>query len=80
MKTLCGKCLVFNRITIAEATAQSIEKIAAAISVPGGESSVRLQLAGKYLKELRTLGRKQTNVLLPADLTNMSALLKSIEL
>lgn len=66
--------------SIAEATAQSIEKIAAAISVPGGESSVRLQLAEKYLKELRTLGRKQTNVLLPADLTNMSALLKSIEL
>jgi regulator of protease activity HflC (stomatin/prohibitin superfamily) len=66
--------------SIAEATAQSIEKIAAAISVPGGESSVRLQLAEKYLKQLRLLGRKQTNVLLPADLTNMSALLKSIEL
>lgn len=65
---------------IAEATAQSIEKIAAAISVPGGESSVRLQLAEKYLKNLRALGKEGTNVILPADLTNMSALLKSIEL
>ena len=65
---------------IAEATAQSIEKIAAAISVPGGESAVRLQLAEKYLKNLRALGRAGTNVILPADLTNMSALLKSIEL
>ena len=66
--------------SIAQATAQSIEKIAAAISVPGGEASVRLQLAEKYLKELRTLARKDTKVLLPADLTNMAALLKSIEL
>ena len=65
---------------IAEATAQSIEKIAAAISVPGGESSVRLQLAEKYLKNLRSLGREGTNVVLPADLTNLGALLKSIEL
>ena len=65
--------------SIAEATARSIEKIAAAISVPGGESSMRLQLAEKYLKELRSLGREKTHVLLPADLTNMEALLKSID-
>ena len=67
-------------LSIAEATAQSIEKIAAAISMPGGESSVRLQLAEKYLKQLRTLARSDTQVLLPADLTDLEALLKSIEL
>ena len=67
-------------LSIAEATAQSIEKIAAAISLPGGESSVRLQLAEKYLKQLRTLARSDTQVLLPADLTDLEALLKSIEL
>ncbi len=66
--------------SIADATARSIEQIASAISVPGGQSSVRLQLAEKYLKQLRTLARDNTHVLLPADLTNLEGLLKSIEL
>ena len=66
--------------SIAEATAQSIERIASAISVPGGQSSVRLQLAEKYLKQLRALARDGTRVVLPADLTNLEGLLKSIEL
>jgi len=65
---------------IAQATAQSIEMIAAAISMPGGESSVRLQLAEKYLKQLRALADGGTKVLLPADLTNLQQLLDSIEL
>ena len=65
---------------IARATAESIEKIAAAISLPGGDSSVRLQLSEKYLKRLRALGRDGTQVLLPLDLTDPGRLLKSIEL
>ena len=67
-------------LAIATATAASIEKIAAAVSQPGGESSVRLQMAEKYLRRLRALGKEGTHVLLPADLTNLEALLKSIEL
>ncbi|MHC4944211.1 MAG: SPFH domain-containing protein [Planctomycetota bacterium] len=66
--------------SIAEATAESIEKIAAAISLPGGEASVRLQLAEKYLKRLKTLAQEKTHVLLPADLTDLESLLKSIDL
>jgi regulator of protease activity HflC (stomatin/prohibitin superfamily) len=66
--------------SIAHATAESIEKIAAAISLPGGDSSVRLQLSERYLKRLRALGKKGTHVLLPADLTDPAKLLKSIEL
>ena len=66
--------------SIAEATARSSERIASAISVPGGQSSVRLQLAEKYLKQLRALARDGTRVVLPADLTNLEGLLKSIEL
>jgi regulator of protease activity HflC (stomatin/prohibitin superfamily) len=65
---------------IAKATAQSIEKIAASISVPGGESSVRLQLAEKYLRRLRGLADANTSVLLPVDLANPTQLLNSIEL
>jgi regulator of protease activity HflC (stomatin/prohibitin superfamily) len=67
-------------LAIAIATAESIEKIAAAISEPGGDASVRLQLAEKYLKRLRTLAQEKTHVLLPADFTDLDSLLKSIEL
>jgi len=67
-------------LAIAEATASSIEKIAAAVSQPGGEASVRLQMAEKYLKNLRALASPDTNVVLPADLTDLEALLKSVEL
>ncbi|MBT7861387.1 MAG: SPFH/Band 7/PHB domain protein, partial [Gemmatimonadetes bacterium] len=66
--------------SIAHATAQSIGKIAASISVPGGESSVRLQLAEKYLRRLRGLANAKTSVLLPIDLANPKQLLDSIEL
>ena len=65
---------------IGQATAQSIEQIASAISVPGGRASVRLQLAEKYLKQLRTLAQEGTSVLLPADLTDLEGLLEAIEL
>jgi regulator of protease activity HflC (stomatin/prohibitin superfamily) len=65
---------------IARATAQSIEKISASISLPGGESSVRLQLAEKYLKRLRALADSDTQIVLPADLTNFEGLLDSLKL
>ncbi|MXW79601.1 MAG: paraslipin [Gemmatimonadetes bacterium] len=65
---------------IAQATAESIEKISASISLPGGESSVRLQLAEKYLKRLRALADSDTQIVLPADLTNFEGLLDSLKL
>ena len=65
---------------IAHATAESIEKVAASISVPGGGSSVHLQLAERYLKRLRALADGKTDVLLPMDLANPQQLLDSIEL
>jgi len=65
---------------VARATAESIEKVAASISVPGGESSVRLQLAERYPRRLRSLADAKTNVLLPLDLANLEQILDSIEL
>ena len=42
----------------------------------GGDESVRLQLATNYLERLKALATEQTQVLLPADLTDFEALLK----
>lgn len=63
-------------LAIAEATAESVEKVAAAISVDGGDESVRLQLASRYLERLSVLATAETRVVLPADLTDFDALLK----
>lgn len=66
--------------SIAAATAESIEKIAAAINQSGGEDSVRLQLAEKYLRRLRALAREQTRVVLPTDLSDLEGMLKSLDI
>lgn len=65
-------------LAIAEATAKSIEQIAAAIEQAGGEDTIRLQLAGKYLDRLKSLANTRTKIVLPADLTDADALLRSI--
>lgn len=65
---------------IAVATAESIEKLAAAISTAGGEEAVRLRLTQKYLSQLSNLAGKDTNVLLPANLTHLEELLGGLGL
>ena len=67
-------------LAIAEATATSIEKVAAAIDGSrGGEASVRLQLAERYLQQLTVLAKRRTNVVLPADLTSLPNLLEVLD-
>jgi regulator of protease activity HflC (stomatin/prohibitin superfamily) len=66
-------------LAIAKATAQSIERISIAINVAGGEESIRLQLAEKYLKRLTALAKDETRIVLPADLTSLEEILKSLE-
>ena len=66
-------------LSIAEATANSIEVVAAAIeSSPGGADAIRLQLAERYLQKLTGLAQEGTRVVLPTDMTNIDAVLKSL--
>ena len=68
-------------LAIAEATAKSIEMVAAAISgSPGGNDSIRLQLAERYLQRLTALARSGTNVILPTDLTDLRSLLDRLDI
>ena len=66
-------------LAIAKATALSIERVSAAINVDGGQESIRLQLAEKFLTRLTVLAVRETRVVLPADLTSLEEVLKSIE-
>lgn len=63
---------------VATATAEAIEKLAEAIQQPGGDEAVRLRLTEQYFTELSSLGKPDTSVLLPADLSRPDRLLDAL--
>lgn len=63
---------------LAAATATSIQRLAEAIQVSGGEDAVALQVAEQYIGELGNLARADTNVIVPADLTDMKGMLDRV--
>ncbi len=66
--------------SITHATAAAIENMAAAFSAPGGEDAMKLWLSDQYLDMLPNVARKETSVLLPADMNNIFDVLKSIRI
>jgi regulator of protease activity HflC (stomatin/prohibitin superfamily) len=66
-------------LTLAEATAESIEKIAAAVSLPGGAKAVQLRLIDRYLYNLKKVAKKDTQVVLPIDLNNFKSLVEQLD-
>ena len=54
-------------LSVAEATAQGIERVALAILKTGGEDAVALRIAEKYIEAFGQLAKQSTTVLLPAN-------------
>ena len=67
-------------MAIAQATAHSIGQIADVLSQPGGRDAMRLQLGESYLTTLGGLAKEDTQVLLPANLTDPDQLLDALGL
>jgi len=65
---------------LAEATAEAVERVAESVSAPGGEEAVKLRLAEQYLKTIGKLGKKENEVLLPADLTKYESVIDGLAL
>ncbi|MDH4200130.1 MAG: SPFH domain-containing protein [Spirochaetia bacterium] len=64
-----------NQITaLASATALAIENIASAVTSPGGQDAVYLNLSQSYFEKLDMLGKSQ--IIFPADLRNPQTLLE----
>lgn len=63
-------------LAISKASALSIAKVAEAMSIAGGPEAVNLQLVEKLLGQYKKLGNKNTKVILPLDLTDLSSLTK----
>jgi regulator of protease activity HflC (stomatin/prohibitin superfamily) len=66
-------------LAIARATAESIEKMGRTLVSEGGAEAVRMRLAQGYLGRLSLLARKNTDVVLSADLTDMGSMLAAID-
>lgn len=61
-------------VAVAEATAQGIEKVAAAIQMAGGEEAVSLKIAEQYISAFGKLAKEGTTVLLPANAGDASSM------
>ena len=55
-------------LAIAQATGDSISKLASAIEQPGGQQALDMQLSEQYLQQMKGLNKQATKVILPANL------------
>ncbi len=67
-------------LALGEATAESIKKVANAISGPGGESAVKLELGQKYIKSLTGLKKSGNNIIMGGNLADMKEMLNGLDL
>ena len=62
-------------VAVAEATANAIRQIAAAIREPGGEQAVQLKVAEKAVESYAQLAQKNNTMIVPGNMTEVSALI-----
>ena len=62
-------------IAVADATADAIRKIAAAIQQPGGEQAVQLKVAEKAVDAYAHLAKANNTMIVPGNMTEVSALI-----
>src|SRR4051812_5502612 len=61
-------------LAIATATAEGIRRVAESIGVPGGLEAVNLRVAEQYLTQFGEIARGSTNLVLPANLTDVGSM------
>ena len=62
-------------LEVAKATAISIEKIGKSLSSENGADALYLQLSQKYLQNFAHVAKQENKVVIPADVTDMQAML-----
>ncbi|WP_298012908.1 SPFH domain-containing protein [uncultured Aquabacterium sp.] len=60
---------------VADATAEAIRKIAAAISAPGGQEAVNLKVAEKAVEAYAELARTNNTMIVPGNMSEVSSLI-----
>ncbi len=62
-------------LAVASATAEGIRQVAIAIETPGGSDAVRLRVAEQYVTQLGQLAKGSTNLVLPANVADVGAMI-----
>jgi regulator of protease activity HflC (stomatin/prohibitin superfamily) len=62
-------------LTVANATAEGLKKVGAAITMEGGYDAVRLRVAEQYVAQFGQLVQGSTNLVLPANVADMGAMI-----
>ena len=60
---------------VAVATAEAIERVAAAIRQPGGEQAVQLKVAEKAVEAYAQLAQKNNTMIVPGNLSEVAGLI-----
>lgn len=66
--------------SLAQANAESVEKMGWALAQTGGSDAIRLQLSKRYLEKIEGLARAGAKVVVPADIGKLSDLLGNVGL
>ena len=64
-------------LLVAEAQAEGIRQVAAAIGAEGGLESVNMQLAQQYLQQFGNLAKTNNTMIIPSDLANVAGVIKA---
>lgn len=67
-------------LALGEATAESIRKVANAISGPGGKAAVNLELGQKYIRSLTKLKSNGNKVIMGGNIGDMKEMLNGLEI
>jgi regulator of protease activity HflC (stomatin/prohibitin superfamily) len=62
-------------MAIANATAEGIRSVAAAISAPGGSQAVQLRVAEQYINQFGNLARTNNTMIVPSNLADISTVI-----
>jgi regulator of protease activity HflC (stomatin/prohibitin superfamily) len=62
-------------LTVANATAEGLKKVGAAITMEGGYDAVRLRVAEQYVTQFGQLVQGTTNLVLPANVSDMGSMI-----
>ncbi|MCR9065085.1 MAG: paraslipin [Cytophagales bacterium] len=64
-------------LSVADATAESIRKVAQAIEEKGGLEAVQLQVAEQYIEQFGKLAKESNTLILPSNLTDVGSMIAS---
>ncbi|MEM5947145.1 stomatin-like protein [Spirochaetia bacterium 38H-sp] len=63
---------------LGKATAESIRSLAKAVSSSAGEDAVMLQISQEYLNTLESIGKDDTSIILPLDISDVDKVLSNL--